>query len=265
VQRPPYLPDFRSPPLDEVVLGVQFAPVPGYLSIHAGHVWDLFREEFPHVQEHPPLAPTFETFGLPQAGQISFGITTTVPHSRFWFLSKGKDELIQFQNDRILHNWRKIGDRANKYPRFEVIIEKFKKELYTLQDYFKQFKSAELTANQCEVSYVNKIQVSLDPNPQHWLRYLCPNDIKMDDFSMVFRRVIFGEDGKPRGRLFCEASSVGDAKGQRVIVLSLTVKGAPATPDIPGALDFLRRGREIIVTTFADVTTDSAHKEWGRL
>ena len=37
--RPEDLPDFRDPPLVEVVLGVQFATVAGFGSVHAGLLW----------------------------------------------------------------------------------------------------------------------------------------------------------------------------------------------------------------------------------
>ena len=265
MQRPPHLPDFRSPPLDEVVLGVQFAPVPGYLSIHAGEVWDLFRGEFPLVQEQPPIAPAFETFGLPQPGKISFEFMSAPPHSRFWFLSKDKEELIQFQSDRLLHNWRKIGNKTNEYPRFESIIIKFEQEILTLENYFKKFNSSKLNINQCEISYVNKINISKNPDAEYWLRFVNFSDLAMDDFSIVFRRAIVGSDGKPRGRLICEASSGGDAKGEKVISLSLTARGAPETPDLRSALDFVKQGRETVVTTFASITTDSAHRIWGRI
>jgi uncharacterized protein (TIGR04255 family) len=63
MRRPDHLPDFTDPPLDEVVLGVQFTPVPGYASVHSMKVWDLFRAEFPKVEELPALEPQFETFG----------------------------------------------------------------------------------------------------------------------------------------------------------------------------------------------------------
>jgi uncharacterized protein (TIGR04255 family) len=265
VQRPSHLPDFSSPPLDEVVLGVQFVPVSGYQSIHAWRVWDLFRSEFPLVQEQPPIAPAFETFGLPQAGKISFEFMSAPPHSRFWFLSKDNDELIQFQSDRLLHNWRKVGDKTNEYPRFEAIIEKFERELLVLQDFFQNFRPGSLQINQCEISYVNKIDLLSDQRPEHWLRFVSFNELDVDDFSTTFRRILVGEDQKPRGRLICEASSGGDAKGRKIISLSLTARGTPESPNISGALDFLKQGRETVVAAFGDVTTNSAHQTWGRI
>ena len=45
--RPDHLPDYSRPPLDEVVLGVQFASVPVYASVDAKGIWDLYRQEFP--------------------------------------------------------------------------------------------------------------------------------------------------------------------------------------------------------------------------
>ena len=57
-------------------------------------------------------------------------------HSRYWFVSLSEDELLQFQKDRLLHNWRKVDDRTNEYPRFETLIDKFEKELRKLETYF---------------------------------------------------------------------------------------------------------------------------------
>ena len=93
-----------------------FAPVQGYQQIRAGEVWALFRKDYPRVEELAPLQPMFETFGLPQGGQIGFGITMGAPRNRFWFISSSGDELIQFQQDRLLHNWRKIGDQNKRIP-----------------------------------------------------------------------------------------------------------------------------------------------------
>lgn len=109
--RPADLPDFSKPPLNEVVLGVQFSPPAGYTQIQAGEVWNLYRERYPRVEEYMPLPPAYELFGLPGMGQTSnqFSFLEGPLHDRYWFLRTAGDELIQFQNDRLLHNWRKVG------------------------------------------------------------------------------------------------------------------------------------------------------------
>jgi hypothetical protein len=62
--RPADLPDFKRPPVTEVVLSVQFATIPEFRSVHIGLLWERLREKYPNVTEHPPLNASFETFGL---------------------------------------------------------------------------------------------------------------------------------------------------------------------------------------------------------
>lgn len=267
--RPEHLPDFKAPPLNEVVIGMQFSMPQGYQQIRAGEVWNLFREGYPIVQELPALPPTFETFGLPyqhsQTPQISF--LTSGTHDRFWFLRPDGAELIQFQQDRLLHNWRKIGDGTNDYPRFESMMAEFEAELTQLQNYMASLAPQKLSINQCEISYVNHIKFNRGECQgfSDWLRFVnftgeCP-----DDFNFSFREVIRDEAGKPLGRFLTEAALGILPDGQEIIVLSLTVKGAPLDADIDSGLKFLTLGRDVIVQKFAELTTDQAHQKWERV
>jgi uncharacterized protein (TIGR04255 family) len=263
VGRPSDLPDFRDPPLNEVVLGVQFAPAKGYSQIRASEVWALFKSAFPEVEEQPPLPPSFEVFGLPQATQMNLGFITGPRHDRFWFLAPSGDELIQFQHDRLLHNWRKVGDGSNQYPRFERMIESFRAELGALEGYFTSLAPQSLVINQCEISYINNIP--WDDGPvDAWLKFLHFQGETPDDFTAAFRRVLPGAEGQPNSRLICEAVTAF-VSTQRIIRLTLSVRGAPAQTDVPTALEFLTRGRDVMVRTFAEITTESAHKKWQRI
>lgn len=267
--RPEHLPDFKKPPLNEVVVGVQFSNPQGYQQIHAGEVWNLFRKNYPNVQELQSLPPSFETFGLPHQQsmmhQISFATGGT--HDRFWFLRPDGAELIQFQQDRLLHNWRKVGDGTNVYPRFESMIQKFKEELTKLQGYAASLMPQALLINQCEITYINHIKFSEGDSKafSDWLRFLNFEKKQPDDFSMAFREVIRDDVGKPQGRFMCDASLGYLPDGQEIISLSLTVKGAPPGTDIDSALNFLSMGRDVIVRKFAELTTDQAHQKWERV
>lgn len=264
-RRPDHLPDFKHPPLNEVVIGVQYAPPTKYQQIFAKEVWELFRNEYPEVLEQAPIPPVFETFGLPtSAGKLSF--VTGASHDRFWFLRPKGNELIQFQNDHFLHNWRKAGDDNAVYPRFEYMIDKFKDELTHLQRYMNLLAPQTLIINQCEVSYVNHI---LDNETEQliaskWLRFLTFGDNDPNDIRVVFREIIRNEEGKPQGRLICEAVSALNESEQPIIAFTLTVRGAPVQPNIESALDFILKGRERIVSRFAELTTDFAHTKWER-
>jgi uncharacterized protein (TIGR04255 family) len=265
-QRPEHLPDFQNPPINEVVLGVQYSSPQGYQQIYAGEVWKLFRSGFPKIEEQPPLAPAFETFGLPTQGRQQIGLITGATHDRFWFLRPDGDELIQFQQDRLLHNWRKVGDQANEYPRFESMVARFQSELEQLQSYMNGLSPQTLAINQCEVSYINHISAdSEDLIASDWLRFLSFGKKEPDDFSTAFREVIRDDEGKPFARLICEAALGLKADRRRVISLTLTVRGAPKGQDIESSLEFLAIGRSLIVRKFAECTTEVAHKKWGRV
>jgi uncharacterized protein (TIGR04255 family) len=267
--RPGHLPDFKTPPLNEVVVGMQFSSPQGYQQIRSGEVWNLFKQNYPQVQEFPPLPPTFETFGLPyqHSTMPQFSIMTGGTHDRFWFLRPDGSELIQFQQDRLLHNWRKVVDGTNSYPRFESMISEFGSELAQLQDYMASLVPQALIINQCEISYINHIKFNRSESKSfsEWLRFVNFPDGRPDDFNINFREVISGDDQKPLGRFFVEAALGYLPDGQEIIVLSLTVKGAPIGTDIKSGLRFLTLGREVIVQRFAELTTDEAHKKWKRV
>lgn len=265
--RPADLPDFDKPPLNEVVVGVQFSNPIGYSQIHAGRVWDLFKTEYPHVEEYMPLNPVFETFGP----QISFpgnqfAIVDGVLHDRYWFLNDRRDELIQFQQDRLLHNWRKVGDRTNEYPRFERMIANFEGQLASLEKCFATLAPQTLQINQCEISYINHVvEGTLDTiKLSDWMTFVNFDTQSPSGLNLVFRETIFDASGQPSARLICEVCEAVRQDGERVLSLTLTVRGAPEQSTIDSALKFFADGRESIVRRFSQLTTPHAHRIWGR-
>lgn len=120
--RPSELPDFKRPPIDELVLSIQFASVAKFKSAHVGLLWRSFRSKYPEVTEQPPIQAAFETFGTPSSAPhaIRFQAFPSPPMPRFWFEKAGRPDLLQLQQDRILHNWRK-REEDPIYPRFEAI------------------------------------------------------------------------------------------------------------------------------------------------
>lgn len=265
--RPSHLPDFSNPPLNEVVVGVQFSPAAGYSQIHAGEVWSLFKDEFPFVEEQAPLPPTFETFGIPSPPVFNFGLVTGGQHDRFWFLTEDQQELIQFQADRLLHNWRKVPSGTREYPRFEAIISAFEAELGKLENYFDSLTPQGLTCTQAEITYINHIVMEkLGEGSQHsdWINPLSFGLQDPDDINCTWRRSLY-VDGAPRARLIVEAKTGFNFLQQKLLMLSITVRGSPEQPHIEDTIEFLKYAREIIINEFALVTTKFAHLAWGRI
>ena len=97
---------------------------------------------------------------------------------------------------------------------------------------------------------------------QNWLKFISFDELQPDDFAMTFRRVIFNAEGKPLGRLIYEAVVALTTNNETIVQLTLTFRGAPAGTDINAAIDFLKRGRELVVKSFKEITTDAAHQKW---
>lgn len=280
-ERPTDLPDFKHPPVVEVVLGLQFTELTSYRTWHAGLLWDSkLRAHFPKCSEQPPLEPVFETFGLQKLNRNLLKIQQRpgpiVP--RLWFISQDESNLIQFQSDRFLHNWRR-HKQGYSYPRYEHVREKFLKEVWDVSSFLDDNKIGSLDPNQCEITYVNHIKLGSRGNPELTLeRVFCfcgpvhgTNNMEfaygtqLEDGQFHLRFVIFEQKSKePLGRLYIAAEPAIETDDTPIIRVTLTARGRPLPPTLPGVVKFFDLGREAIVRTFAAITTEEMHKLWGR-
>src|SRR5271165_5623060 len=139
--------DFERPPINEVVLGVFFAPIPPLRAEAVGLFWARIRETFPSVVQQPIYAQEFSPIPvMPQPGEF-------FPLPRFWFLSQDNTRLIQLQNGAFLYNWRKQND---EYPRFHRIFPEFLGHLETFQRFLKEdLEIGSLPIAIAELTYIN--------------------------------------------------------------------------------------------------------------
>ncbi len=152
----PRLPDFADPPVIEVALSVQFESLSGFGTPHIGLLWSEFRNEFPRTEEHPPRPSVIERFGVRRAPKTDFRVEAAFPVPQCRFLNDRGTELIQIQQDRFVHNWRKVG-QGDVYPRYEFVRRRFEEELGIFHRFLARENLGELIPNQCEVTYVNHI------------------------------------------------------------------------------------------------------------
>jgi len=271
--RPEDLPDFRTPPVAETVLSLQFEPVAGLTTAHVGVLWQRFREKLPLIEEQPPLPRVYEKFGPPSPAQVEVTVEEKPPVPRVWFLNREKTELIQVQADRFIHNWRKT-EGIEPYPRYEPIRDRFRGEVAVLEQFLKEEGLGTLAVNQCEVTYVNHIEPSgvweghgqLEKVLRNWSPLPEGGFLpEVEDGGVRLRFVIPGEAGKTVGRLHVvlqPAWKKGD--NTPILVLNLTARGEPLGEGIEGAFAFFNLGRRWIVKGFADLTTPEMHRVWER-
>ncbi len=265
--RPHDLPDYGNPPLIEVVIDLQFAAIPNFHQIHAADIWNLYKNKFPKIEEHPPLSPNFEAFGSPRTPQFGFDLSKGPMQTRYWFLTNKGDELIQFQNNRFIRNWRKFVGDSIVYPRFDVLASRFQNEFSALENFVRKAYSHEIAINQCEVKYLNHIKNEKEGfiRLEDYLRFANFGDFELDDFIVKFRRTIRTADGSPILRLICESGVVITSDGSSAVKLEITARGAPNGSTFDAALDLCARARKEIVNLFTEITTETAHKIWRRI
>jgi len=271
-RRPTHLPDYKAPPVNEVVLGIQFAELKQLGSVHAGLFWSRIRSKFTKAAEQPPLPKTFEMFGsdLRMMMTPTMELSPMPPMHRYWFIDEGEAELIQLQRDRLFHNWRKTTSDA-EYPHFEAISDSFRQSVRLLEQFLHDERLGTLECNQCEVTYINHIAVQADEGFSaatkrvfgEWFALDAPAFKSLEDTAIALKYQI-SIDGKVRGRLHVSIQPAVQATGQSLLVMELTARGRPVSDDAEGYLSFMRHAREAIVMKFTKLTSKEMHKAWGR-
>ena len=149
---------FDYPPVIEVVFSVAFALRQPFKSAHFGVFWQRIRNQFPRMEDNPPLPPTL----IPQADGTTtaqFAFMSVPPLRRVWFLDNEGRDIIQVQDDRFIFNWKRNPTDVG-YPGYDEISSRFESHWKT----FKQFLSEEdieiVSLNLLELVYVNDIDHS---------------------------------------------------------------------------------------------------------
>lgn len=265
------LPEFERPPVSEVAISIEFAPLLGWQSPHAGLFWSQVKDRYPLTETQPALVSQLEDMDTEFPYQPQFRFEINPPNiQRFWFLTEAKNEVIQVQHDRFVINWRQIkGDED--YPRYAANL---RPRFVTEWSEFVAFLNAQgLGAPeilQCEVIYVNDILRGKDwHNLSEAISLFAPwwhggtdGFLKAPDRLSVSGSFTMPERS---GRLHFATTNVKRGiDGKEALQLRLTARGKPNENTIESALTWIDMGREWIVRGFADLTSKKAHELWGR-
>jgi uncharacterized protein (TIGR04255 family) len=263
------LPNFGAPPLVETSLGIQFDGLVNYTSLAAADFRKLLEMEFPLVEEHPPLDPTFETFGPGDSklSNLRLEIVQAPVSPRFFFVSTDRTELVQLQRDRLFFNWRQT-EKQESYPRYAYVRERLKTQLLRLEEWARDAKLGSVAPTQCEALYLNRMPLRDASGDQCGLSYVFPWFSGLagttEDGAYNYRRRLLNDKNEPVARLFFNMRYGTDAEGNREAQLFLIVRGRPEDSSIEGCLSFIDAARAIIVHTFTEITSAEAHKMWDR-
>jgi uncharacterized protein (TIGR04255 family) len=266
--RPDGLPSFETPPVDEVVIGLRFLPLLAFSDSTVAEYRVFVGEGFPGIQYQPRLeSPIDSLLDLPPAVPLTFGPQPTF--GRSWLINTDDSRLIQLQNDAFLYNWR---SRGNPYPRFETVYEEFWNR-YELLRNLPSVQPAPPRPQQLEITYINWIR---NLRTEQFLKPALVSRVQappIDEFphNQQWAGSYFVRDGEGRAiaRLVLACTPalrlVPGGDPQQGIQLSLVFRSPlpPNTAD-DALASFIGLGRNSIVWSFAQLTTEQAHETWGR-
>lgn len=265
------LPEYAKPPVVEVACSIQFEPLQGLHAGRLGMLWEIYRERYPGVEQHPPLAAAREQFEA-KTLRIGVSLEDAFPMPRLWFLNPGGTRLIQVQRDHFIVNWRKL-DTETEYPRYESIRDTLVDEFARFQDFLKTHDLDMTPVVQTELTYVNHIDArqsdgsrkSLSEIVQVWTGENTDGTLPQFEEASFHARYITRDGDKATGRLHINLEPqlyVRDSAP--VYTLTLIARSAPPSPDLGGALSSLDKGHVAIVNGFTAISTKQMHSVWER-
>ena len=259
------LPEFENPPVVEVALGVQFNPLYGLRPIELSSLRNRWRSNYPIVSDQPLLPPTIETSNgyFPNSSFIIGPSLLT----RLWFLDEDESSLLQLQHDRFTVNWRKVSDQP--YPRYRTLREIFESRFMDLSDLVSELLLGPMGITQVEVNYINAIEIS-DIGVGHLERafrtWTMPEDCHLGLPDQARLALVFSVPGFGIApvRLYVSVEPAQRQGDDPILLLTMTIRGAPESPDCTSALEFMDSAHEHIVTSFTELTPELMHQVWRR-
>ncbi len=255
-------PEFDSPPVEEVALAAYFQPISGLRSTHLNALHELWRGDYPEIEELPPAPPIPDVVG-PHRPEIKLEIINT-PAYRYMFKSADGGQLIQVQRDRIVHNWRKVHP-SDEYPRYKNLLPRFLRAYDQFVRYADESNIGPVRPLKSEVLYVNLIDDSQTVLAPWSGRFT--NDFlgKPEVLAAEMRFVMRDDDGAHRGHLFVTTSpAIHQETGEPRFILQLMARGDTTPPSREGVESFLDLGHKWIINGFVSATKTQMHKTWGK-
>jgi uncharacterized protein (TIGR04255 family) len=253
------LAQYEKPPLIEVASGIQFEPVQGWQTRHIGQFWKEVAEEYPTTEDQPPIFDVSE-------GGPRLEILQMPPLRRTFLISRDQNYVIQLQQSRFLHNWRRVRE-SDVYPRFGTFFDQFLRTWGLFSDFLTRQNLAIARPNRYELTYVNHIEqseVTLAASLQKYVKMFNWSNVKAQfltppsavNMAWTFplpEKLGFGQTNLSQGVR-------PDGRSVLVFVMSCTGSASPKLP----LNDWFNSTHDWLARAFTELTTDVAHREWKR-
>ena len=258
------LPQFKNPPVSEVVIGVFFeTPLAALRPHHVGEWIAKYLPDYDRVQEQP------EVF-LPNT-QPAFTFFQETPFPRYMLSSHSSATKIQLQKNAFFVNWQKSD--WDEYPGFDSLTEEFHQKYALFKSFIaEKFELFELTPFFGDVTYQSVIALPTEGDPIRGVRTFIPD----------FNPLLEDEDqNRPSLLQFLVSQPVAEhntlstqlRSGQRaddpyvhVLILDLRMQGPFSTPGEEGIDEWLQYAHLKLNDKFLRLSDSKTQTEvWGRV
>jgi len=228
------------------------------------------RDRYPSFEDHPPLSDIFDDSA--RGAHIVQDLNDDMPPlRRVFFVDETKSFLLQIGASRFLANWRRIPGSDAPYPRFDAAYANLKGGWGAFREYIARNELGTIRLNQYELTYINYIADNTtgeftDRAGDLFTFFRWPElDVESFEPSPLHTQFAFqARFKKARGSLTIGLQTKGGLPdGRRGFVLELTARGA-AAEDGANRDEWFAFAHEAVVQAFASLTTEKAHKTWGR-
>lgn len=264
------LPVLKSPPVMELVLGVQFSPIVSFTSGHAGWFWKKhLSDDWTGGADAPQIGDQFERFDTPKRSSqpaLMLRLEPTAMCPRFQVTSATDDRMIQVQPTRFHFNWRR---REHSYPSYGTVVSEFEIHFAAFRRFADEAGFGPLLLNQWEITYLDRVpQGDLWQTPADWHRVFPGLFAPLPSLDGVTSEHFGGEwvfEIIPKfGRLHVSARHVHDDDGIALLI-ETTARGPLGRTAGPAELRVgLDTGHRIAVDTFFQFASQEAIRTWER-
>jgi len=253
-------------------MGFYFPRQTDWNVLHFGKVWTLFERRYPKGSVHPFIVDQPQS---PQGSGPEKIVLSGFPF-RVMFTDAEDSELVQVQNSAFLRNWRKTAQNQ-PYTHYCDLKPKFERDWRTFLEFLGENGLTTPRVIQAEVTYVNHLVRGDDWDSYNevakFLKPIAPRSGVADNgrlYTFLPEAASFllhvgynlAEIGV--GLQIDMQSAVRQPDGKEVLQLTLTAKAAPADTSDEALSDALDRCHDAVILGFDDVTTELAHRKWGK-
>lgn len=264
-------PKYAKPPVVELVLGVQFDPIPGFTGGHSGWFWKEHLGASWKASDAAPVGEATESFGPKVPPKMMLQLREATGVSRLMVENETGDRLVQMQRTRFHYNWRK-GKTADDYPHYEAVYTEFLRHYTAFRAFVRDTaKLGMIVPNQWELSYIDSV-----PPGELWQT---PADLA-NVFPGLFppKRELAGlalelaatertyEIAPQRGRLHIAAdlAFLGD-NPEPTLLVRTTARGPLGADSDESMKEALDTGHDAAGEAFDKLASDKAKQHWEQL